>query len=140
MSVLRWVIVDPYDANPTTNTYTFPRNPTEMTSVYPERAVSSLTTSSGKVLLYEGTTPAKQFSFSGPVLDKQHFLDLQTWVYNKQRRLNLTDHFGRVISCVLTTVDLVPKRRVNIYYSHDYQVTGLILSVGAPTVANAGPA
>jgi hypothetical protein len=139
MSVLRWVIVDPYDANPTTNTYTFPRNPAEMSSVYPERAVSSLATTNGKVLLYEGTTPPKQFTFGGPVLDKQQFLDLQTWVYSKKRRLNLTDHYGRVISCVLTAVDLVPKRRINYYYSHQYEVTGLVLSVGAPTVANTGP-
>lgn len=140
MSVQRWVLVDPYDTNTSTNTYTFPRNPTEMTSVYPERAIQSLSTSNGKVLLFEGTTPAKQFSFSGPILDKQQFLDLQTWVYTKKRRLNLTDHFGRVISCVLTAVDMVPKRRNNIYYSHDYTVTGLVLSVSAATVGELGPA
>ncbi len=140
MTVQRWVLVDPYDTNTSTNTYTFPRNPAEMTSVYPERAVSALATTGGKVLLHEGVTPPKQFTFSGPVLDKQQFLDLQTWVYTKKRRLNLTDHFGRVISCVRTSVDLVPKRRANIYYSHDYQVTGLVLSVTAATVSNLGPA
>lgn len=140
MSTLRWVIVDPYDPNPLTNTYHFPRNPSEMSSPLPERAVSSMTTSAGKTLLYEGATPPKQWTFSGPILDKQQFLDLQKWVYTKKRRLNLTDHFGRIISLVFTAVEMTPKRRVNYYYSHDYVVTALVLSVGPATVPPTGPA
>jgi hypothetical protein len=140
MSVLRWVIVDPYDTNSLTNTYHFPRNPRDMSSVYPDRPVTAMTTTAGKVLLYEGATPPKPFTFSGPILDKQQFLDLQTWVYTKKRRLNITDHFGRVISCILTTVDMVPKRRVNYYYSHEYVVSGLVLGVSAATGPVDGPA
>lgn len=139
MSVLRWKIVDPYDTNPATRTYTFPRNPAEMSNIYPTRAVQATATTAGKILLWEGSTPATPFTFSGPILEKQLFLDLQTWVYNKKRRLNIIDHFGRVISCVLTSVEMVPKRRLNYYYSHDYVVNGLAIKVSAPTVGPSGP-
>jgi hypothetical protein len=139
MSVLRWVLNDPYDSNPATNHYTFPRNPVSMTSVYPERSISATTTTSGKILLYEGTTPAKSFTFSGPILDKQQFTDLHTWVYLKKRRLFLTDHFGRKIAVVFTTMDVVPKRRVNYYWSHDYTITGLIMAITGPSVGDVGP-
>lgn len=139
MSVLRWKITDPYDVSSLTNTYVFPRNPSEMTSPYPDRSITPQTTSAGKVLMFEGATTPKQWTFSGPILEKQQFLDLQTWVYTKNRRLDLTDHFGRVISCVFTSVEMTPKRRVNYYYSHDYVVTALALKVGVATVGVLGP-
>lgn len=139
MSVKRWVITDPNDTNSSTNTYTFPRNPASMTSVYGARSVSNLTTTSGKILLYEGTTPAKQWSFSGPILDKQHFTDLNLWVYTKKRRLNLVDHFGRTIELVFTEFDAVPKRRVNQYWSHDYTINAIITKITGLTVGALGP-
>lgn len=139
MSVLRWVLNDPYDTNPATNTYTFPRNPESMTSPLGERSLSSLVTTAGKVLLYEGTTPAKSWQFSGPLLEKAHYDALYTWVYTKNRRVNLTDHYGRVLSLAFQTLDAQPKRRVNYYWSHDYTVTALILSMSAATVGNVGP-
>lgn len=139
MSVKRWVIVDPNDSNATTNTYVFPRNPASMTSVYSARSVSNLTTTSGKILVYEGTRPAKQWSFSGPILDKQQFTDLNLWVYGKKRRLNLTDHFGRTLELVFTELDVVPKRRVNYYWSHDYTISAIVTKITGLTVGALGP-
>lgn len=138
-TVKRWVITDPYDSNPATNTYLFPRNPADMTSVFPERAVASMTTTAGAILVYEGATPAKSWQFSGPLLDKQQYLDLDQWVYGRKRRVVITDHYGRNITVVLQTLDVVPKRRVNYYWSHDYTVTALILGITAPTVGPGGP-
>ncbi len=138
MAIKRWVLRDPSDTNPATNTYTFIRNPREMTSLYQERAITSTPTTAGRILLWEGARNAKQFTFSGPVLEKSLFDALQKWVY-KRRRLILTDHYGREISCVLTNIDLVPKRRVGYYYSHEYTVSGLALAIGQPTVDNEGP-
>lgn len=139
MTVLRWQIYDPSDDDPDTNTYVFPRNPAEMSSIYQDRTISTLPTTAGKILLWEGARNAKQFTFGGPVLEKSHFDALRTWVY-RRRRLVITDHFGRQITCVLTNIDLVPKRRLNVYYSHDYTVTGLMLEVTPPSVPNSGPA
>ena len=139
MAVKRWVINDPYDTNVLTNSYTFPRNPTTMSSPYGERSVSSLVTVGGKVLLHEGTKPAKQWTFEGPILDKAHLVALHHWVYNRKRRLKLTDHYGRIITLVFVSLEVVPKRRVNVYYSHDYTVTALVVSISAPTATDAGP-
>lgn len=139
MAVLRWVISDPSDTNPATNKYTFPRNPREMTSIYPERQINATTTVFGRILLTEGSLPAKQFTFSGPILHKDQFDDLRAWVYDHQRRLVITDHFARKISCVLTSVDMVPKRRLGYYYSHEYTVNGLALKVTEPTIGETGP-
>lgn len=138
MAVLRWVIRDPYDTNPATNTYTFPRNPREMSSIYPDRTINVATSTHGRVILTEGTTPPKQFTFAGPVLEKSHFDALRKWSYEHRRRLIITDHFGRKITCVLTSVDLVPQKRLNYYYSHEYTVNGLAIKVTEPTVPNAG--
>ncbi len=137
--VRRWVMTDPYDTNSATNTYNFPRNPKEMTSLHAERAVSSMSTTNHKILLFEGQTPAKQWQFSGPILDKQQFTDLTAWVYNRKRRVNINDHYGRNISCVLTSFDVVPKRRNGHYYSHEYTISALVLNVSAPTIPNDGP-
>lgn len=139
MGVQRWVITDPSDTDPTTNRYVFPRNPSTMTNVYPERQVSSFASTAGKVILFEGATQPRQWTFTGPILDKQQFLDLQTWVYTKKRRLILTDHYSRQITLVFTALEMLPKRRVNYYYSHDYTVTALILSITAATVPETGP-
>lgn len=137
--VRRWVITDPYDVNPTTNTYHFPRNPADMSSLHAERAISSMATTNRKILLYEGQTPPKSWQFSGPILDKQQFTDLYDWVYNRKRRVIINDHYGRNISCVLQSFEVNPKRRNGYYYSHDYTVTALVLSITAPTIDNAGP-
>lgn len=139
MAVKRWTLKDPYDTNPLTNSYLFPRNPETMSSPYPERSVSSMVTVAGKTLLYEGTTPAKQWTFQGPILDKAHFDALHKWVYDKKRRINLVDHYGRTINLVFISLSLEPKRTVNVYYSHTYTVTALINSISAPTALDTGP-
>lgn len=138
MSVLRWVLTDPYDST-AAGTYTFARNPKSMTGVFPERAVSSYTTSAGKVLTYEGTTPPKQWTFTGPILHKTEIDTLHGWVYDRKRRVILTDHYGRKITLIFQSLDIVPARRTGYYWSHDYTITALILSVGGPTVTDVGP-
>lgn len=139
MSVLRWKLKDPYDTDASTNTYAFVRNPASMTSPLPERAVSSFTTTAGKVLTYEGTTPPKQWQFSGPILHKGEYDALFNWVYNKRRRIQLTDHFGRVLTVVFQSMEVTPKRRNGYYWSHDYTVSCLVLGIAGPSVTDGGP-
>jgi hypothetical protein len=136
VTVLRWKLIDPSN----TDVYTFPRNPLSMTSPYRVKAVTASSTTNGKILLTEGAQTAQQWSFSGPLLDKQNLLDLLDWTYDRRRRVLIQDHFSRQISCYLTGLDVQPKRRTGYYYSHDYTINALVLDVSAPTVANAGPA
>lgn len=137
--VKRWKFIDAKETDPAYKTYVFPRNPREMESVTEERAVSSMTTTNGKVLLYEGATPARSWSFSGYFLHKTEADAMNYWVYHKRRRFQLIDHYGRTINLVLTSLDAVPKRRVGYYWSHDYTVNALVLSVTAPTITDIGP-
>lgn len=137
MAVKRWVLKDPHDSS-ANGTYTFPRNPREMSSPYPERALTPSATTFGRILLWEGPIPAKQFTFAGPILEKSHFDKLREWVYEHQRRIYLYDHFGRRITTVFQSIDLVPQRRLNYYYSHEYTVSALAIKVSEPTVPNTG--
>lgn len=139
MSVLRWKLKDPYDSNAATNAYTFVRNPASMTSIGSERSIASMTTTAGKVLLREGTTPAVQWSFSGAILHKEEYDALWKWVYGKQRRVYLTDHFGRRLTVVFQKLDVEPKRRIGYYWSHDYTITCYVLAITGPTVTDVGP-
>ncbi len=137
MTVKRWVIKDPTN----TDSYTFPRNPVSMTSVYADLAISSLPTMRGKRLFWQGATPAKEWSFTGIILDKSNLTEMHRWCLTKERRLVVVDHYGRIITCVFTKFDAVPKRRRNVYWSHDYTATAQIVSVVAAniTVPNTGP-
>lgn len=139
MSVLRWKLNDPYDTDTTTNTWTFPRNPSSMTSPFAARAVTSMRTTAGKLLTYEGASPAQQWQFSGPILHKGEIDTLYNWVYNRKRRVQLVDHFGRTITLVFTGLEITPKRRTGYYWSHDYTCSALIISVSTPTVTDVGP-
>jgi hypothetical protein len=138
MAVLRWKLVDPYLTDPGDKTYVFPRNPKEMTSPYYERAITGTTTIFNKRLVYEGASPPKAWTFSGPILEKSHFDALREWTYSHKRRFYLYDHFGRRITTVFSSVDMTPVRRVNYYYSHDYTVSALTLDITEPTVPNVG--
>ena len=138
MSILRWTVYDPLDVNPVTNHFTFPINPASATSPYPERSIQSMTSTRGTTLFTEGGAQAKQWQFSGPILNKDQFELLRVWTYEKPGRLLINDHFGRKIRCMWTNFDAVPKRRPNIYYSHDYTISALVFEITAPTVPNAG--
>lgn len=137
--VRRWALTDPHDTNPATNTFRFPHNPREMTSLHPDRAVSSMSTTNHRVLLYEGQTPAKQWQFSGPIFHKDEYEAMRSWVYDRKRRLILNDHFGRNITLVFTGIEAVPKRRNGYYYSHEYTISCLVLDVSDPVIGEYGP-
>lgn len=139
MSVKRWVITDPHDTNVATKSYTFPINPRDMTSPYKERSITAQGTARGRILFFEGAAQAKQWQFSGPILDKAHMDALRLWVYNRPGRVIITDHYGRVIECILQSLDVTPKRRLGYYYSHEYTITAMITAISAPTVPNLGP-
>ncbi len=140
MAVLRWKFVDPFEkgSDPAEKSYTFPRNPREMSGVYPDLAITTQRTTAGKVVAWEGQTPVKQFTFSGVILDRDHFQDMYHWIYAKRRRLFLYDHFARRFTVVMTSLDLIPKRRIGRYYSHDYTASGQILNWTVSNVPDIG--
>lgn len=130
--MLRWVFL--YSA--TGETYTPPLNPNAMTSLFPSRKITTQTATGvgGQVLMFEGNTPPQDWTFQGNILDEAHFEALRHWTYDIKQRIQITDHFGRPIVCVLTDFDAVPKRSVGVYWRHTYSVKAIVVSVGAPTV------
>jgi hypothetical protein len=134
MAVYRWVLRDPFDKDPQTNSYTFPRNPEEMSSPFAERVISSSPTTYRGHVLREGSPLPKQWTFSGTIPDAEMYEALRAWVYDRHHRLWIYDHYGRRITIVLQNFDPTPKRAYGKYWKHTYSITAQVLSVGKPSV------
>jgi hypothetical protein len=132
----RWVLRDPADSNPATQTYTFPINPDRMTSPFPARQVTyeSTTAIDGQPIMWEAQTPPKQWGFGGTILNDTHYEALRHWTYDRQGRLWLWDHFGRRLTVTLTDFAPEPKRGVGRYWLHEYTVNAWVYAITAPTV------
>ena len=140
MAVHRWSFFDPTSGQ----TYVFEQNPNRMSSPFPNRNINAQTTTAlgGRTFFIEGNTSPVEWTFGGSIRTKQFYETLRSWVYNDQgtplrRRIVITDHFGRKINAVLLSFDPQPKRAVNVYWRHDYEIKALVTSVGVPTVDNA---
>lgn len=132
MAVLRWKFEDPADST----VYTFPYNPSKQTSPFPSRDVAyqGTTAVDGQVLLWEGMTNPVDWSFAGTVLDADHYEALRSWVYDRQGRLYVWDHFGRRLTVVLKELNVEPPDRYKIgrYWYHSYTVKALVLAMTEP--------
>lgn len=138
LTVQRWRFRDPYDPNPRSSSYQLPINPNKMTSPFPTRKLNSAYTTAvdGQVLLTEGAATPAAWTFGGEIFNAAHYDMLRSWVYERRRRITITDHFGRDIVCVLEKFDPVPAlTRIGQgrYWRHSYSISGLAISVGAPT-------
>jgi len=138
MSVLRWTFQDP--AFPSV-IYTLPWNPQTMSSPFPARSITALATTAidGQVLLQEGMAEPANWSFSGIIKDAAHYEALRGWTYG-HGRIYIFDHFGRQLTVVLKNFKPSPEKiRIGHYWRHTYEVEGLVLAVGAPTIGDDGP-
>ena len=130
--VARWVFHDPY----LPETWEVPINPREMSSPFAEKAVSLRQTTAvdGRALLFEGSAAVPDWTFTGVILDPGHYANLLKWS-EKRNRIQITDHFGRMIVCYLTKFEPTPKRAVGRYWRHEYTMTALVLEKPtSPTV------
>jgi hypothetical protein len=134
--VLRWVFYDPYDGNPDTQTATVEINPNAMDTPFPTRnyTYKATTAINGQVLAWEGQQQPAQWTFSGLVLTARQYDLLRSWVYDRDNRIQITDHFGRVITCSLSKFDAKPQRAYNRYWKHGFTISALVYSITKPTV------
>lgn len=130
--VQRWTFYDPA----TTDTFTFPINPREMTSLFGPRAIETRPTTAidGQPIVFEANARPVEWSFSGTMLDHAQHESMRHWVYEVGNRIQLTDHFGRVILLDLVSLDSTPKRDISRYWRHEYTVQAIVYSVSAATV------
>jgi hypothetical protein len=117
--------------------YTVPINPNAMTKLKAARAVTTRVTTAvgGQTLFFEGRRPPQAWSFSGVILEKDHYDQLDHWVYDKGR-IQITDHFLRKIIVALTDFDARPVRKVQRYWRHDYTIQGLVVDVDSSQAIN----
>lgn len=134
--VQKWTFYDPHDPNPATNLYRFPHNPNKMTTPFPEKNITTKATTAldGQVLIYQGMNNPAQWQFSGDLWTANEYDMLRSWVYERPRRVVVTDHFGRPITCILQKFDAVPAQKLRTYWRHTYTISAYVFSVGEPTV------
>lgn len=132
MAVVRWIFNDPV----LNESYTVHINPNEMGSLFPQKRITSKTTTAidGKVLVFESKAAPVDWQFSGFLLQPEHHDKLHEWVYDRNYRIRITDHFGRIITCYLTSFTPTPKRSLQHYWRHDYTIQAIVFDVGPPTV------
>lgn len=138
-----WRLVDPTDTNPATRQYIFGVNPKEMTSPFPERAITTRSSSAprGRPMVWEGPTPETPWTFGGTNLHADMYETLRSWVYDRPGHVYVYDHFGRRMDCVLKRFDPEsPERMKNGYYwYHRYKIQAIIFGhPTAPTVGEKG--
>lgn len=132
MAVVRWIFDDPV----TGEKYTAHINPNEMGTLFPQKNITTQVTTAidGKVLLFEGKAAPVQWEFSGFILKPEHYDKLKEWVYDRNYKIRITDHFGRVIVVYLTAFEVVPQRSMQHYWRHGYTIRAIVFDVGAPKV------
>jgi hypothetical protein len=108
-----------------------------MDSPFTDRQITAGVSTGGNILLTEGAQPANaNWTFSGTLLTQEQYLSLASWVYQRQRRIYVYDHFGRRITCVLKKFDPKPKRSIQYYWRHEWTITAVVISVSQPSVGD----
>lgn len=86
--------------------YQFRRNPSEMSSPYPVRNLTTEHASSGldgRPLSWEGPPTLQDMTFNGTLVDEQDWKDFLTWVYRSKGHVEIEDHLGRVMDVVMVS-------------------------------------
>lgn len=135
MALYRWRYDDPFDTNPSTNSFVFPHNPKSCTSPVLDRAITAQGTLSGGVAVWEAPQTPKQWSYVGRVESKAHYDALIAW-HQRKNHFTVTDHFGRVMTVVPQVCDLVPATRRQNYWEHEYTITVLVTTYTPGTVTD----
>lgn len=132
----RWRFEDPADTNPTTRVYTLPWNPNKMSSPFPERNITfeGTTALDGQPLMWESIAAPASWSFGGVTKDDAHYEALRSWVYDRQGRLYVWDHYGRRLTVSMKKFDPEPKTSIGHRWRHTYTITALVYAITAPTL------
>jgi hypothetical protein len=129
--VNRWTLYDPA----TTESWEFPRNPNRMTSPHPPKNTTIFARTHGhpetspdggmsRVIQFRQTP--YEWSFSGDIRTQEHYETFLVWT-TKTGLLTITDHFNRVWSIRIDSVELEEQRpSANKAYKFRYTVRAAI--------------
>ncbi len=118
-----------------TESWTMPRNPSEMTSPWPTKGltVRPTTAKDGQTLLFASRATPTEWQFSGTLVTQEHYDALFYW-YNRDLRCYVYDHYDRRLRCFLTNFNAVPARSVNHPWRHTYSVNAYVFDVAGAEV------
>lgn len=110
--------------------YTFPVNPTTMTSPFPEKVFATSATTSfmdGRTITFEGSHHIQPVTLTGTLLTEADYDELLRW-YGKRYRFWLFDDFHRSWVVYFTAFDVLPKRDTQRRWTQTYSMTLLFFA------------
>lgn len=122
--VVKWQFFDLYQKGPSPWDYVFEINPNEGGALIMEKTVTqhSNTGPNRMTVLQEGQNSASTITFSGVILDQDHFEAMEYW-FQKRVMLEIRDDLGRRYRGILSGwVPQRPRRTYNFWY-HTYSAT-----------------
>jgi hypothetical protein len=124
VTTTRWVLED---VGPGGVTYTFPNNPSRMSSPHPRRSLTTehSTSPDGQALIWEGAARPYAWEFAG-YCGTEAFYDALKLFVDIGRRFYLTDHRSRQWIVSFDHFDAQPRRDINNDWAHDYTMRATI--------------
>lgn len=134
MSIYRWKFLDNNPEEGQSDSYEFDVNPKEMQTLNSEKKITVLGTTAvdGQALLYEGARPPQAWEFSGTLLTKDQY-DQMNDFFARRHRLQLMIHDGRLLDIYATGFSPVPKPSTNYRWRHEYTFKALVFKVTPAT-------
>jgi hypothetical protein len=122
--VIQWIFELP---DPGGMTFTFPHNPTEMTSPFSRRVLNPEFTAApdGQPIIFEGEPVATEWGATGVVFTQAHYEALEAW-HVLNRRFYAIDHHERAWLVTLEDVSWSAKRDPSRPWAHGYSLKFLI--------------
>lgn len=103
------------------HTWVMTNNPDRMTSVVLSKALTPerSTSGSGQHVIWQGATPAMDWSFSGVVMDEDDYDEFE-FFYNLNRKFYITTHRNKIYVVTFKNLDMKPKRNGSNFWTFDY--------------------
>lgn len=129
MAVQRWVFHDAVAVE----SYTVAMNPDAFTGPDRDKKIgySASAGPGGSVLIYEGRDGVPEFTASGTILVKEHYLALEDWT-DRRVPITITDDLGRVFTCYLKSFHPKRVRSARYPWKHTFDLTATVMGVTNP--------
>ncbi len=122
---LKWLWDDAY--LPDRHTWVMERNPDTMSSLVKAKVLTPERTTSngGQHVIWQGITPAKDWSFSGIILNEGEFRELE-FFYNLNRKFYITTHRNKTYIVTFKSLDVKPKKNADNFWTFEYNATMIL--------------
>lgn len=116
----------------TLDTYVMEHSPSEMTSINLPHQTTPIPASpvDGRIFAWRTPDTGVDWTFSGVVYSQAAHDSLVDW-FQRSSKIEITDHYGRKITCRFVSLDLTPYKVTSRFpYKHKYTIKAFIYSWG----------